>query len=104
MLDITRSLKPPRATFLDFPPGHTTGPPFDPALQHAIVASALRHLVTAAASGEIQELPIRWPAGDTWKESPLPPRLPRDGEPQYQSDNDAAAAHADEFCPICRVS
>ena len=36
-LDITQSVKPPRAVFVNFPLGHQTGPPDQPDLQRQIV-------------------------------------------------------------------
>lgn len=105
MLDITRLVKPPRTAFLDFPPGHTTGPPFNPALQRGIVRDALALLESVQVSGTIQPLAYTWPEGEDWKRSPLPPRLPREETPQYQcpEDRDAASGHEDESCPMCIV-
>jgi len=103
MLDITSSVKPPRTAFLDFPPGHTTGPPFDPSLQKAIVRDALGCLLVSRESGMIRRLPFVWPGGDAWKRSPLPERLARAETPQYQCEGDrhAAATHTDDTCPVC---
>lgn len=103
MMDITQAVKPPRAALLDFPPGHTTGAPFDPQLQDAIVGDALAVLEHASESGTIVSLPYRWPGGDGWKKSPLPDRLPRAETPQYQCEADrlAAAAHDLRDCPVC---
>ena len=44
-LDITQSVHPPRAVFLDYPLGHTTGKPHEPALQRDILLQALDALV-----------------------------------------------------------
>lgn len=102
MRDITRAVKPPRAAFLDFPPGHTSGPAFNRALQEGIVRAALGGLETITESGTILALPYAWPDGDAWKQMPLPERLPREETPQYQCDADRAAVsgHA-AACPVC---
>ena len=52
-LDITRAVKPPRSVFINFPLGHQTGRPNDPALQRAIVLDAL-------AAAEMISSPARW--------------------------------------------
>ena len=103
MLDITERVKPPRAVFLDFPPGHTTGAPFDAAMQERIVREALAALETVQQSGTVVRLPDRWPGGEGWKARPLPERLPRFDTPQYQTQADlvAAEAHDAGACPIC---
>ena len=41
-LDITRSVKAPRAVFVNFPLGHQTGRPDDRQLQRSIVLDAMR--------------------------------------------------------------
>jgi len=104
MYDITRAVRPPRSIFVDFPPGHTTGPPFDQSMQDAVVRAALRALSTVESSGSIVTLALQWPGGDGWKAAPLPQRLPRLAEPQYQCDADRALTKAhDDRCPACLV-
>jgi hypothetical protein len=105
MLDITRSVKPPRAAFLDFPPGHTSGPAHDATMQKEIVRGALECLVNLEESGTIRRLPLRWPRGDAWKRAPLPDRLARTAEPQYQTEADrrAAGEHSHAACPMCVI-
>ena len=63
-LDITRSVKPPRAVFVNFPLGHQTGRPDDPASQRAIVRDAMRAFETIDKPGTIVELPYVWDAND----------------------------------------
>ena len=46
--DITRAVNPPRAAFLDFPLGHTTGKPHEPDLQRRILVQALSSFGGAA--------------------------------------------------------
>ncbi|HVN27437.1 MAG TPA: hypothetical protein VMT64_03075 [Candidatus Binataceae bacterium] len=63
-LDITRAVKAPRAVFVNFPLGHQTGRPNDPAIQRAIVRDAMRAFETIATPGEIVELPYVWDPHD----------------------------------------
>ena len=103
-LSITRSVNPPRAAYLDFPLGHTSGKPHDPVLNRAILRDALRGFETLRTPGEITTLPYEWTADDSWKDSVMRPRgasdsqrddrVARSAEPQYQSDDDRAAADA----------
>lgn len=97
-LDILEAGRPPRATFVDYPLGHTAGKPFDEADQDSIVMAALQGLVDAERPGQIRMLTNVWPdqqwrteasaadGGDT--------RQPRDETPQFQlpQDRDAALA------------
>ncbi|MHB8575692.1 MAG: hypothetical protein ACYDCQ_10215 [Dehalococcoidia bacterium] len=105
MLDITRSVKPPRAAFVDFPPGHTSGRPFDVEQQYGIVRATLELLETVTVSGTIVPLPFIWPDGEGWKRDPLPPRIERFDTPQYQTEADrlAAAGHEHELCLVCAI-
>ena len=96
-LDILDSARPPRATFVDYPLGHSAGKPFDPVDQLAIVRAALRGFETMTQPGTVQRLPNRWEGewrqaagqatgGDT--------RQPRDETPQFQEEADRLAAYA----------
>lgn len=68
-LDITQSVKPPRAVFVNFPLGHQTGPPGQPELQRRIVTDAMHAFETIAAPATIVELPYVWDEGDrSWKD------------------------------------
>jgi len=68
-LDITRSVKPPRAVFVNFPLGHQTGPPDQPELQRKIVSDATRAFETIKSAGTIVELPYVWDTNDrSWEE------------------------------------
>ena len=89
-LDITRSVNPPRAAFLDFPLGHTSGKAGDPELQYSIVSDALTTLEEMKTPGEIKILPYIWSEDDSWKEreSVSDMRLPRHPEPQFQREED----------------
>lgn len=58
--DITGSVRPPRAVFVDYPLGHQTGLPLDAESQRAILRAALATLVEARAPGLIVDLPFRW--------------------------------------------
>jgi hypothetical protein len=79
-LDITRSVNPPRAVFLNFPLGHQTGKPHQPDLQRQIVRDAMRAFETIERAGTIIELPYVWDPNDRrWEATDytgnfLPPR------------------------------
>jgi hypothetical protein len=67
-LDITQAVKPPRAVFVNFPLGHQTGRPNDPAIQRAIVRDAMRAFESINAPGDIVQLPYVWdPSDRTWE-------------------------------------
>ena len=103
-LSITRAVNPPRAVYLDFPLGHTTGKPDDPDGQQAILRDALRHFEDIRDAGTIEVLPYAWAQNDAWKERVMrldPGRSGSDDErtsrhdtPQYQSDRDRELAEA----------
>ncbi len=98
-LDILQSGRPPRAAFVDYPLGHTSGKAFDPVDQLGIVRAALRGLEAMTQPGEILRLPNRWSESDDWREEAGrtkggDTRQPRDEAPQFQfpADRDAARA------------
>jgi D-proline reductase (dithiol) PrdB len=67
-LDITQSVKAPRAVFVNFPLGHQTGRPNDPRIQRQIVRDAMRAFETIGTPGEIVQLPHVWDPNDrTWE-------------------------------------
>ena len=73
-LDITRSVKPPRSVFVNFPLGHQTGKPHQPDLQRAIVRDALHALETITTPGTIETLPYVWDeSDDSWEDSEYRP-------------------------------
>ncbi len=78
--DIMQAVNPPRAVFLNYPLGHQTGKPDNPANQRAIVLAALNAFETISKPGTIIELPYVWDANDRrWEETDytpgfLPPR------------------------------
>lgn len=95
--DILASGCPPRATFVNYPLGHTSGKPFDPADQIEIVRNALEGLETLSRPGEIRFLPNQWDASGEWQQEAArtrgaDTRRPRDGTPQFQCEADRAAA------------
>ena len=68
-LDITQSVKAPRAVFVNFPLGHQTGKPNHPELQRSIVLDAMRAFETIDSPGQILQLPYVWDANDrSWEE------------------------------------
>ena len=98
-LDIIEAGRPPRATFIDYPLGHTSGKPFDRKDQLLVVSGALTALQTMTQAGQISRLPNRWSDDDTWKQeagatSGGDTRQPRDETPQFQYDEDREAAIA----------
>lgn len=114
-LSITQAANPPRAAYLDYPLGHTTGKPHDPELQRSILLDALRAFETLARPGSIERLPYRWSGDDAWKDRVMRPdpggagahdddRTERSHDPQYQTERDrelAEAALAGGGCPTC---
>jgi hypothetical protein len=108
-LDISRAVNPPRAAFLDFPLGHTTGKPDDPALQHAILVEALRAFSSLDTPGMVLMLPFRWAEDEVWKHevSAADMRTPRLATPQYQEVGDRERAELGEpphlDCRRCRA-
>ena len=98
-LDITRSVNPPRAAFLDFPLGHTTGKPHDPVLGRAILESALEAFASIREPGGVKMLPFRWDADDAWKASAMTgaadERAARSDAPQYQNEEDRRRAETE---------
>jgi len=103
-LDITRSVNPPRAAFLDFPLGHTTGKPNEPKLQRAILAEALEAFASLREPGSVKMLPFRWSDDDLWKRSVFAggdERKPRADTPQYQTEEDRRRAEGTESCAAC---
>jgi len=106
-LDITRSVNPPRAAFLDFPLGHTTGKPGQPELQKQILIDALSSFEGMTVPGSVRTLPHRWSDDEGWKEKAFAEgdeRLPRRDTPQYQDEEDRRRAEAggSPSCPVCR--
>jgi hypothetical protein len=94
-LDITQAVNPPRAAFLDYPLGHTTGKPHAPALQRDILRQALEGLTTLTAPGTVLRLPFQWSAEDEWRDTAQrgpDDRLPRYDTPQYQTEDDRLRA------------
>lgn len=108
---ITRAVHPPRAVFIDFPLGHTSGKPHDAAQQDDLLRRALHGFQSIRTPGDVLVLPDSWHDGvdgDAWKDAVLNPggddRTERAAEPQYQLDADRAladAALASGGCPSC---
>lgn len=97
--DILSAGRPPRATFIDYPLGHTAGKPFDTEDQLGILRAALRGFETLRAPGEIRRLPNRWDDSEEWRKQDgrsdgADTRQPRDETPQFQFPADREAARA----------
>jgi hypothetical protein len=94
-LDITRAVNPPRAAFLDYPLGHTTGKPHEPALQREILLQALEAFTSLTEPGSVKMLPFRWSGDQAWQATAQrgpDDRRPRYDTPQYQNDEDRRRA------------
>jgi hypothetical protein len=99
-LDITQAVNPPRAAFLDFPLGHTTGKPHQPEIQCAIMRQALDAFVSLTVPGSIKTLPFRWSTDNAWKDTAQrgpDDRRPRYDTPQYQNDEDRRRAETNGY-------
>ncbi|MCG8690539.1 MAG: hypothetical protein MI806_04960 [Minwuiales bacterium] len=96
-LDILTAGNPPRATFVDFPLGHSVGKPFDAEGQIDIVRRGLQGLERMTAPG-IEILDVRWSDDEDWKReasdgaSGGDVRQPRDTTPRYQYEEDRLLA------------
>lgn len=107
-IDITKAANPPRAAFLDYPLGHTTGKPNQPELQRAILVQALEGFTSLTEPGSIKMLPFRWDEED-WKRTAMmdgDARVERYETPQYQTEEDRirAEGNAAVVCTVCEVS
>jgi D-proline reductase (dithiol) PrdB len=118
--DITAAVHPPRAAFVDWPLGHTSGRPGEAGLNRTLLHAALGAFETITEPGTIVDLPFPWADDDDWKDRVMRPRpaqpgsaaataasddrVERHATPQFQCDDDAAAAaarHAGADCAVC---
>jgi hypothetical protein len=98
-LDIVKAGRPPRFVFCNYPLGHTTGKPFDPADQLRILRASLQAFEEIGGPEEIVELPAQWDADPGWEDaaddaSSGDSRSPRDTVPRYQNEEDRLLAEA----------
>jgi hypothetical protein len=99
-LDITQSVKAPRAVFVDFPLGHQTGKPNDRELQRNIVRDAMRAFETINTPGEIVRLPYVWDPNDrSWEQIDytrgwMPTRPTREAADAAEAQRVARYAHS----------
>src|SRR5207237_10466409 len=96
-LDITESVLPPRAAFLDYPLGHTTGKAGEPELQKQILLAALDAFTSLTSPGTVRKLPFVWSSDDRWKREVFAgddERQPRHETPQYQDEEDRVRAES----------
>ena len=110
-LSIIEAVRPPRAVFVDFPLGHTSGKPFDTAQQDDLLARALQAFDAITTPGEVLRFDDCWgddAHGDDWKLPVLDPdgddRTERRDTPQYQHEADrerAELAMRTDGCPTC---
>ena len=121
---ITAAVNPPRAAFVDYPLGHTTGEPHDPAGQRALLEAAFRAFAGITEPGTIVDLGVDW-GDDAWRADPMrgdsrtasrtaqrdgssrrgDSRTERFDTPQYQDDEDRRRAEerlgAEVACRAC---
>ncbi len=117
-LSITRAANPPRAAFLDYPLGHTTGKPREPELQRSILRDALGGFASLTEPGSVATLDYAWASDDAWKDGAMradpdagasrseapDDRVERRDAPQYQTERDrelAEQALASGGCATC---
>ena len=108
-LDIIKAGNPPRAAFLDYPLGHTTGKPHQPELQREILVQALEGFTSMTVPGSVKILPFCWSEEDEWKHTAMmngDSRTPRNEIPQYQTEEDRCRAEENNpaACPVCAIS
>jgi hypothetical protein len=106
---------PPRAAFVDYPLGHTSGKPDDAEDQRAIVEGALDLLRSATEPGRVVDLGRVWSRDAAidrgWRQHPLSSkgsggdgRGTRTPVPVYQCEDDRALAeerHRAGACAAC---
>jgi len=98
-LDITQSVRAPRAVFVNFPLGHQTGCPNDPGIQRQIVRDAMRAFETISTPGEIVQLPYVWDLTDrAWETRDYT----KGWIPQRPRREDADAAEAERVARYAR--
>lgn len=98
-LDIITAGRPPRAAFVDYPLGHTSGKPFDATDQLRVTRAALAAFETVTQPGELVTIPGRWADDDGWQAEAMradagDQRSPRDTTPRYQYAEDRRLAEA----------
>jgi hypothetical protein len=97
-LDITQSVKAPRAAFVNFPLGHQTGKPNDRDIQRSIVLDAMRAFESIDTPGQIVQLPYVWDANDrSWEQRDytkgwMPERPSRDAADALEAERIARYA------------
>jgi len=105
-LDILKAGKPPRAAFLDYPLGHTTGKPHQPELQRDILVQALAAFTSLTVPGSVKILPFHWD-DEEWKRTAMmegDTRVARHDTPQYQTEEDRIRAEANAAtCTVCEL-
>ena len=109
-LSITTGVGVPRAVFVDYPLGRTSGKPNDPDDQYSIVKAALRALADNDKPGTVRQLTKIWSSDEGWKERAQRPnwnidglhaapvsdggsddRAERSDAPQWQTESDRVA-------------
>lgn len=95
-LDILKSGRPPRVSFVNYPLGFESGRFRDKADQLEVVRQALHDFEMPEPGIQIQtrEWPEGWKMVKEREKGKLDQRSPRTTDPQYQTDADRIAAEA----------
>ena len=112
-LSITRSVGAPRAAFVDFPLGHTTGKKNQPEMQKRLMGNALDAFRELREPGGIKFLEEHWSDDQAWRENAMGGgasssegsgsdfRTPRLDTPQHQLPADEAEANVQHLGGGC---
>ena len=94
--DIFKKARPPRAVFLNYPLGHSSGKPFDKDNQEKVIYEALIQAQKLSFPNQIISLQHQWDntgwQGIESARNNDDTRQPRSKEPQYQEEADRDAA------------
>ena len=96
-LDIMEYGNAPRAVFVNYPLGHTSGMPNDPKDQYDVTRAGLEAFESIQEPGTILKLDREWTLDPDWMADALDDskgdeRSPRDETPRYQLEEDRIAA------------
>ena len=92
--DITRAAWPPRAAYLDYPLGHTSGRAHEPELNLAILRDTFAAFENLRVPGSMAHLPYRWSDTDRWKDRVFAPSTTAEELPECAVPTDSSTAEA----------
>ena len=90
--DITRAAWPPRAAYLDYPLGHTSGRAHEPEQNLAILRDTFAAFENLRVPGSMAHLPYRWSDTDRWKDRVFAPAAKAADLPECAVPTDSSAA------------